>query len=175
MGGGGYSSLYWGRKAKFVVSIESDKKWYERIAPRILPHNKIYLKESILVADDLSDYARFPLSLGEKFDVIVIDGGDINGINTRLECAKAALELLDTNSPQGAMIIVDNADWHSGVTRYLRESGLIQVDFSGFGPINCYTWSTSIFLTRNFAFTPKTPKQPQYSIDALHYEFDGTS
>lgn len=172
--GGGYSSLYWGERAELVVSIESDKKWYESIKPRILPHNKMYLKTSILAEDDLSGYARFPLSLKEKFDVIVIDGGDIDGINTRLECAKVALELLDSSAPQGAMIIVDNADWHSGVTRFLRESGLIQVDFSGFGPINCYTWSTSIFLTRNFAFTPKTSKQPQYSIDALHYELDST-
>lgn len=169
---GGYSSLYWGERAESVVSIESDKKWHASICPKVLPHNAMYLKTQIHAADAANDYARFPLGLGKKFDVIVIDGGDIDGINTRLPCAKVALELLNTSAPQGAMIIVDNADWHSGVTRFLRESGLIQVDFSGFGPINCYTWSTSIFLTRNFAFMPKLLKQPLYSKDALHFEYD---
>jgi len=41
--------------------------------------------------------------------------------------------------------------------KLLREQGFIQMDFSGFGPINGYCWSTSIFmktptlLQRNFA------------------------
>ena len=34
----------------------------------------------------------------------------------------------------------------------LRDSGLIEVDFSGFGPSNGYVWTTSIFLKRNFDF-----------------------
>ena len=39
----------------------------------------------------------------------------------------------------------------------LREKGFIQIDFNGFGPINGYCWSTSVFmktpclLQRNFA------------------------
>jgi hypothetical protein len=31
---------------------------------------------------------------------------------------------------------------------------MIQVDFFGFGPINDYTWTTSIFFSRDFDFKP---------------------
>ncbi len=89
-----------------------------------------------------------------------------------MACAKVAVEILNTHAQEGAMIILDNADWHRGCARFLREQGLIEIDFHGFGPINCYTWTTSIFLSRNFAFKPHNASQPHYSIDALHHDLD---
>jgi hypothetical protein len=34
--------------------------------------------------------------------------------------------------------------------------GYIEIDFHGFGPINDYTWTTSLFLDREIALEPKS-------------------
>jgi hypothetical protein len=66
------------------------------------------------------------------------------------------------------MIILDNSDWYKETSKYLRdELDLIEVDFHGFGPINNYTWTTSIFLSRNFSFKPINNIQPHFSIAAI--------
>ena len=45
------------------------------------------------------------------------------------------------------MIIFDNSDWYPNTIRQIQNSiNLVQIDFHGFGPINNYTWTTSIFL-----------------------------
>jgi hypothetical protein len=46
------------------------------------------------------------------------------------------------------MIIFDNTDWYPNSTRLIREKGFHQVDFNGFGPINNYCWTTSIFFNK---------------------------
>ncbi len=47
---------------------------------------------------------------------------------------------------RGGFIIVDNSDRDAEVGRLLLEKDFFEIDFSGFGPINAYTWTTSIFL-----------------------------
>ena len=166
--GGGSSSLYWSARTKEVVTIESDKEWFEKIKSQMKPNNHLYLKTAINTnAND--DYARFPITLNKKFDIAIIDGGGILGKDTRMLCAKVVKEVLNINSKDGVMIILDNADWYSGIAKFLRESDFIEIDFSGFGAINCYTWTTSIFLSRNFAFKP-IERQPNYSISAIHHD-----
>jgi len=49
----------------------------------------------------------------------------------------------------------------------LREHNLIQVDFSGFGPCNNYTWTTSLFFSRNFNFKTSCFNQPLQPIGGL--------
>ncbi len=45
------------------------------------------------------------------------------------------------------MLIFDNSDWYPNAVRYLKEKlRWIQIDFHGYGPINNYTWTTSIFV-----------------------------
>ena len=47
----------------------------------------------------------------------------------------------------GVMIVLDNSDWFPETTEVLRSSlKWIQIDFHGFGPINGYTWTTTIFI-----------------------------
>ncbi len=41
---------------------------------------------------------------------------------------------------------MDNTDWYPNTGRDLRAAGFWQVDFSGFGPVNDFTWTTSVFL-----------------------------
>lgn len=63
----------------------------------------------------------------------------------------------------GGLMILDNSDWYPNTAAYLRERGLIQIDMHGFGPVNPYTWTTSLFLDRAFAMKPKGDRQPGYS------------
>lgn len=45
------------------------------------------------------------------------------------------------------MLILDNSDWYPKSVAFLREKlRWMQTDFHGFGPINNYTWTTSIFV-----------------------------
>ena len=169
--GGGQSSLYWSKRVAHITTIESDEQWFKTIQSQQAPNQTLYLKTA-LNGDPHQDYARFALLLDKKFDCIIVDGGDINGENTRMACTKGAVEILNSQAQEGAMIILDNADWHRGCARVLREHGLIEIDFHGFGPINCYTWTTSIFLSRNFNFQPNNALQPHYSMDAIHHEID---
>ena len=50
-------------------------------------------------------------------------------------------------SAGGVMVILDNSDWYPKTVQFLQEKlDWFQVDFHGFGPINNYTWTTSIFI-----------------------------
>jgi len=47
----------------------------------------------------------------------------------------------------GVIVIFDNSDWYPKTVEFLRENlGWVQIDFHGFGPINNYTWTTSLFV-----------------------------
>lgn len=111
-------------------------------------------------------YATFPLGLGETFDCVIIDGKHRN------ECAQLVNLLLKRPAPRGNLVILDNSDWHKNTAKLLRERGFIEVDFHGFSPINAYTLTTSIFLSRDFCFAPKGGEQPQWSVDAIKHRED---
>lgn len=140
--GSGYSSLFWAKRAKEVVSVESDKKWFN-----IINKNK-FNNLKIIFCEKKDDYIKAIINQNKKFDVIVIDG------EYRYECAKNAIKCL----ADGGMIILDNSDWFPKTIEILRSYGLIQIDFNGFGPINNYTWTTSIFLSKNFNFKINQPQ-----------------
>ena len=52
----------------------------------------------------------------------------------------------------------------------MRSNNLIQVDFFGFGPINYYTWTTSLFFQRKYKLNP-LHKLPHFGIGSLCEEF----
>lgn len=147
--GSGNSSAYWARKAKAVFSVEDNKSWYDKTKNNLAKNQHIYLCESEV--DYLGAINRVP----EKIDVIIIDGVH------REKCAKLIKERISDI----AIVILDNSDWYKETSRYFREElDLIEVDFHGFGPINNYTWTTSIFFTRNVKLSPVNNVQPHYSI-----------
>ena len=49
---------------------------------------------------------------------------------------------------------------------------MIEVDFHGFGPINNYTWTTSIFFNRNTRLKPTDNIQPHFSIAGIKNTVD---
>lgn len=133
-------------------------------------NQEIFLKTSIASKNEEENYASFPNTLNTKFDVIVIDGGPIDKQTTRPQCLETALDILNYSSNFGGMIIFDNSDWFADTCKKLREQDFIQIDFHGFAPINAYTHTTSMFLTRNFNFPALDNIQPHYSKSAIHRE-----
>ena len=136
--GSGFSTLWWSQRVRKIVSIEHDKDWFAKIKSKIQDKKRIQYK--------LADPDIYPFEImnySEPFDIIIIDG------IKRPLCAKCVVEYIKKYG--GKMIIFDNSDWHPNTIDFLRENlDWIEVDFHGFGPINNYTWTTSVFLSPNF-------------------------
>ena len=151
--GSGNSTLYWEQRCRTLVSVEDDEKWYQKVSTQLHPE----VRYRLFYGRD--EYIRSIHEEDEMFDVVAIDGC------YRYECTAEAVKRITSN----AMIILDNSDWYPEAAKLLRDSDLIQVDMAGFGPINAYTWTTSLFLTRNFRFKPASERQPMYGIGGLHH------
>lgn len=149
--GSGNSSLYWAGISKYVVSVESDEKWYESMLAKKKDNSKFLYRELG------RGYYESILNENDDFDVVVVDG------RLRDKCCEFALKKIKKNG----LIILDNSERasqyeeYSNAVEFLKNADLIQVDFCGFGPINDYAWATSFFFSRNFDFkSKKHPIQP---------------
>ncbi len=149
--GCGYSSAFWAERALKVVSIEDKTEWFEKWKSEFKYENL-----DIRWRDEGEGYDAAIFEDKEKYDVIVIDG------KRRKECAEAAVKALNT----GGMIILDDSDRINTSEEYvqaikiLRAANLLQVDFYGFCPMNCYTKTTSLFFSREWNFASKNKIQP---------------
>lgn len=161
--GSGNSTIFWGASAERVVSAEEDEAWYATLGPK-LPANC-----ELILETDLARYVDVIRRYPGGFDVIVVDGASRG--RTRLKCSRAALECLRP----GGLIILDNSDWLPESSRLLRESGLIQVDMTGFVPINGNTQTTSLFLHREFVVKPKGARLPQPGPGATNKNWERLS
>ncbi len=149
--GAGNSSRYWARSAKSVTSIEDDPIWYQKIRQHESDNLTIHLIK------DKQEYVDAIRRDNHRYDVIIVDG------SYRSQCASIApLFLVD-----GGVIVLDNSDWFADSTKPLRDAGLLQVDFSGLGPIASYTWTTSLFFHRGFSIASKQGGQPRYSLGSV--------
>ena len=128
--GCGSSSVFWSNRSASVIAVENDPTWAARMRVQA-PSNLV-----IIEAIDRNEYVQSPLRLGKRFDVIVIDG------RFRHDCVAVAAEVVEPNG----MLILDNSDWYPAACENLRKMGWQQIDFSGFGPINAYCTTTSIFI-----------------------------
>lgn len=126
--GSGNSTLWWAKRAKSVFSVEDDKGWFETISNNLASGSIQYQLET-----NKNSYVS---SAPRDADVFIIDG------KHRRECAEHVVKF-----GAGVMLILDNSDWYPGTVEYLKASlGWFQIDFHGFGPINNYTWTTSVFV-----------------------------
>jgi len=130
--GSGNSSLFWAGRARSVVSVETDQEWFDAVDRNKRPN------QSVVHRTDGVGYVNALADQGRLFGVIVIDG------DWRDRCTEEAPRHLRA----GGMIVLDNSDrlLERGCSTALRAEGFIQIDFSGFGPINGYCWTTSVFM-----------------------------
>jgi hypothetical protein len=129
--GGGQSTLWWAKRAREVLTVETDSSWAQRLR-RDVPGN---VTVQSVVSEAEAEVDGF-------FDVVVIDGFD------RLGCAKRSLDLL---GEEGA-IILDNSEGYWGpegtypIIDLMRERGFLRVDFHGFGACGVRPFCTSLFF-----------------------------
>ena len=129
--GSGNSTLWWAERSKQVTSVEDDELWYEKIKLLLKSQNVEYCLEK-------NPQKYFTMATND-FEVLIVDG------KYRRECLNHIVNLKKMGG--GVMLIFDNSDWYPNTVRFLQEKlGWMQIDFHGYGPINNYTWTTSIFM-----------------------------
>lgn len=149
--GSGNSTLYWAARCKSLVAIEDHPEWFGNIRSQ-LPGNVDYR-----LFPEKDRYVEAINGFGDPFNVIIVDG------NHRNECARQARRKLADDG----IIILDNSDWYEETAKFLRSTDLIEVDMSGFGPINFYTSTTSFFFTRQVQLVSRHDRQPVHGIGSL--------
>lgn len=130
--GAGASTLWWAKRVRRIVSCEHDFKWLEQVRSRASAN-----VELVYATLDGGQYAKQILGYQNEFDIVVLDGRD------RVTCARNTLSALTP----GGVVLWDNADrqeYAEGFD-YLLDRGFRRIDFVGMGPINTYSWTTSIF------------------------------
>jgi len=126
--GAGNSTLYWGDRSKNVVAFEEDERWIEILQKKI-QQNVVLIKHSEVNISDFITSNTVP-------DLVAIDG------KNRALCATKCL----SHYGSSPLYIVDNSDWLPETTKILRSAGLVEIRFKGFGPINAFAWTTSLFI-----------------------------
>ena len=132
--GSGYSTAFFSRHAKNVVSVENQPKWRPKVLSMCGDRDNVH----VIVAQDKDHYLK-AINWSKDYDIIVIDG------EWRLDCAKLVLGRLRPNG----MIIVDNPDdgrWGKAAAEYLSQWNLLRVDFWGFAPYIHWYCATAIFF-----------------------------
>jgi hypothetical protein len=143
--GSGNSTAYWARRGAQVWAVDHDQAWFDKMTASLTAGQTLYY------ADAEQDYAAAIARPGILFDIVVIDGV------FRTACVEPAL----AHVRPGGIIIVDNAERDAEVGQMLRQKGQFEVDFSGFGAINDYTWTTAMFFSNagitGFTIAPPRP------------------
>lgn len=139
--GSGNSTLFFAERVKEIISIETDKYWYEELKIRIPSNAKIFLYEK-----DKSNirYHQFIDSFEQKFDIIVVDAIERNEVllNSILHLSFNGIIILDDSERQ---------EYQSAIN-YLLNSGLKKIDFWGISPGYFYKKCTTIFYFQNNVF-----------------------
>lgn len=133
--GSGNSTFFYAKYAGRVVSVEHDKQWLEKIN-----RSDKKTKNSEMIYCELhrdGEYCRMPLKLGQKYDIIIVDGRD------RVNCCLQSLDALTENG----VVVLDDSEresYKAGVD-FLVGKGFKHLSFSGISPGLFYRKSTSVF------------------------------
>jgi hypothetical protein len=114
--GSGYSTLFYAKKVRAVISVEYDEKWLNIIKPQVPENVNIIFKRE----DVDGDYCRAIGETGEQYDVVIVDGRD------RVNCLKQSMSAL---SSKGVILLDD-----SQRDRY--QEGIVFVKSKGFKALN---------------------------------------
>lgn len=134
--GSGNSSFYFAQKCKSIISVEINNEWFDL-------NNDYKLKNQTFILSNEEKFESEILNFNSLFDIIIIDS------IKRSECANIALNKIKENG----LIILDNSDRHPEICKFIRDKGFTEIDFHGFGPINNYTWTSSLFF-KSFSLKP---------------------
>ena len=131
--GSGNSTLFYAQRVKRVVSVEHDEAWYQKIVKE-----KAANAEMIFTAlEKGGEYSKKAVLVGEKFDVIIVDGRD------RVNCCKNSIDALTAN---GVLVLDDSErEIYQDARDFLIQNGFKELPFTGISPGLFYNKATSIF------------------------------
>ncbi len=154
--GGGQSSIWWGAKAKQVITLEGDKEWYQLIKTQ-MPNNVSLNYIDMTHREEFNDLVEKVIS-SQTFDVIVIDG------LYREEALDIAMQHI---SPSG-VIIVDNSEAYGAYERMAKTDFTQRVDFYGHAPGVILPHSTSVFWREGRCFLFENQPYPILQNNELY-------
>ncbi len=131
--GSGNSTLFYAKRVKRVVSVEHDEAWFNKIVSAKAENAEMIFTPLIKGGE----YCKKAALLGEKFDVIIVDGRD------RVNCCKNSVEAL---TPSGVLVLDDSErDIYVEARTFLIAKGFKEIPFSGISPGLFYNKATSVF------------------------------
>ena len=136
--GSGSSTLFFAKKVRKVVTLESNKIWFE-ITKEKLAQAEIKNVELILMEDALqnSAYENFAKNYEEKFDFIIVDS------LKRFECSKNSVEALKA---YGSLILDDSERKnYAKIFDFFAERDFQKQDFFGITPGQIREKNTTVF------------------------------
>lgn len=128
--GSGQSTLYWASRAAFVLTYENSAEWFKIMREKSPANVEIRLFEGEKTLDEIPQLEFLP-------DLVVVDGWKRGG------CAQRSLEVFGLHP----LYILENSDWFPEAAAAMRKSGLKEIRFKGFGPVNGYAWATSLLIS----------------------------
>jgi len=117
--GSGHSTYFFAKKVKQVTSVECDVKWFRTVKAQAPENVRQIFKEK----DNDGDYCRVIGTMGDTFDVVVIDGLD------RVNCVKQAIPALSSRG----VVLLDDAQrdqYDEGIV-FAKEKGFRVLVFEG--------------------------------------------
>jgi hypothetical protein len=136
--GSGNSTIWFSTYVNEIISIEHDKRWFDKLDNGFKNIPNITYEYRDLAT---SSYQNEILNFTNKFDIIVIDG------RQRIACSLNSLKALKKDG----VILWDNSDrdeYQKGYNYFLN-SGFKRLDFYGMGPVSAHSWCTSIFYRKD--------------------------
>lgn len=135
--GSGYSTLFFAKRAKSVMSVEYDDTWFQLINKNLPENAQIIFKQK----DIDGEYCRVIQSTGKQFDVVVVDGRD------RVNCIKQSIDAL---SDRGVILLDDSQrEYYSDGINHAIEKGFSPLSFEGLKPTDTGVDKATILYRRN--------------------------
>jgi hypothetical protein len=101
--GGGHSTLWWRKKSKSCVSVDTSKLWSKNMNLIYEPNKENFIMKPQIICEHNN----------EKFDCIIIDG---EPVEWRDDCTEIAIKSLKRNG----ILIIDN--WLQNSIEHLKEN-----------------------------------------------------
>ena len=129
--GSGYSTLFYARKVKSVVSVEYDENWFNKMRTLVPGNVKLIFRKN----DIDGEYCRVISSMKDKYDVVIVDGRD------RVNCV---LQSIPSLSKSGVILLDDSQreKYQEGIGLAIS-SGFKSLSVEGLKP----TWAGTVRTT----------------------------
>ena len=131
--GSGNSTLFYAKRVKRVVSVEHDEAWFKKIVEEKASNAEMIFTH----LEKGGEYCQKAKLLGEKFEVIIVDGRD------RVNCCKHSIDALTPN----CVLVLDDSEreMYQEARTFLTEKGFKELPFTGISPGLFYNKATSVF------------------------------